>query len=50
MEAVRRVGGSVLFLLVLLFSFFPLVADRMPEMLGHCDWIEGNRFLSRYEQ
>ena len=34
MEAVRRVGGSVLFLLVLLFSFFPLVADRMPEMLS----------------
>ena len=34
MEAVRRVGGTVLFVLVLGFSFFPLVADQMPEMLS----------------
>lgn len=34
MEAVRRVAGTVLFVLVLIFSFFPLVADQMPEMLS----------------
>lgn len=34
MEAVRRVAGTVLFGLVLAFSFFPLVADRMPEMIS----------------
>lgn len=34
MEAVRRVGGAVLFMLVLIFSFYPLIADRMPEMIS----------------
>jgi TRAP transporter 4TM/12TM fusion protein len=34
MEAVRRVGGTVLFLLVAVFSFYPLVAAQMPEMIS----------------
>ncbi len=34
MEAVRRVGGTVLFVLVGVFSFYPLIADQMPEMVS----------------
>ncbi|MFN3236483.1 MAG: TRAP transporter permease [Pseudomonadales bacterium] len=34
MEAVRRVGGTVLFVLVAVFSFYPLVAAQMPEMIS----------------
>ncbi len=30
MEAVRRSGGMVLFLLVLVFSIYPIVADKLP--------------------
>jgi len=30
MEAVRRSGGMVLFLLVLVFSLYPIVADKLP--------------------
>lgn len=30
LEAVRRCGGMTLFVLVLLFSLYPIVADRMP--------------------
>ncbi len=34
LEAVRRAGGTALFCLVLLFSLYPLVADKMPEALS----------------
>jgi TRAP transporter 4TM/12TM fusion protein len=34
LEAVRRVAGLTLFSLVLVFSFYPLVADHMPEMIS----------------
>ncbi|MFT4797718.1 MAG: TRAP transporter 4TM/12TM fusion protein [Candidatus Azotimanducaceae bacterium] len=34
LEAVRRVAGLTLFVLVLVFSFYPLVADHMPEMIS----------------
>lgn len=34
LEAVRRVAGLALFSLVLLFSFYPLVAAQMPEMIS----------------
>lgn len=34
LEAVRRAGGTALFCLVLLFSLYPLIADRMPEALS----------------
>ncbi|ALO47247.1 TRAP transporter permease [Pseudohongiella spirulinae] len=30
LEAVRRCGGTTLFVLVLVFSLYPIVADRMP--------------------
>jgi len=30
LEAVRRCGGTTLFVLVLLFSLYPIVADKMP--------------------
>jgi len=30
LEAVRRCGGTTLFVLVLIFSLYPMVADRMP--------------------
>lgn len=30
LEAVRRCGGTTLFVLVLIFSLYPIVADRMP--------------------
>jgi TRAP transporter 4TM/12TM fusion protein len=30
LEAVRRTGGTVLFLVVLFFSFYPIFADKMP--------------------
>jgi TRAP transporter 4TM/12TM fusion protein len=33
LEAVRRIAGASLFILVLLFSLYPLVADLMPEAL-----------------
>ncbi|MDA9064632.1 TRAP transporter fused permease subunit [Pseudomonadales bacterium] len=33
LEAVRRIAGTSLFILVLLFSLYPLVADLMPEAL-----------------
>lgn len=34
LEAVRRVAGLTLFSLVLVFSFYPLFADHMPEMIS----------------
>ncbi|MDA1369360.1 MAG: TRAP transporter fused permease subunit [Proteobacteria bacterium] len=34
MEAVRRTGGWVLFFLVLLFSLYPIIADRFPGPLS----------------
>ena len=34
LEGVRRAGGTALFILVTLFSIYPLFADRMPEMLS----------------
>jgi TRAP transporter 4TM/12TM fusion protein len=34
LEATRRVGGWILFFLVLLFSLYPLVADSMPSALS----------------
>lgn len=34
LEAIRRVAGKTLFVLVALFSVYPLFADRMPEMLS----------------
>lgn len=34
LEAIRRVGGTALFVLVTVFSLYPLVADNMPEMLS----------------
>lgn len=34
LEAVRRAGGIPLVTLVLLFSLYPLVADKMPEVLS----------------
>ena len=34
LEAVRRAGGHTLFALVLLFSLYPLVADRTPEAVS----------------
>ena len=34
LEAVRRAGGYTLFALVLVFSLYPLVADRMPEAIS----------------
>jgi TRAP transporter 4TM/12TM fusion protein len=36
LEGTRRVGGTTLFILVVLFSFYPTVADKMPDPLsGH---------------
>lgn len=34
LEAIRRIAGHALFTLVLLFSFYPLVAAEMPEMVS----------------
>ena len=34
LEAIRRVAGMALFSLVLVFSFYPLMADQMPEMIS----------------
>ena len=34
LEGIRRAGGTVLFVLVALFSIYPLFADQMPEMIS----------------
>ncbi|MDF1855875.1 TRAP transporter fused permease subunit [Pseudooceanicola sp.] len=34
LEAVRRAGGLVLFLVVFVFSLYPIVADKMPDPLS----------------
>lgn len=34
LEAVRRAGGWTIFVIILLFSLYPLYADRLPQVIG----------------